>query len=110
MTSQRPPAMFLADAAALDFLNSVATPVDTPVDWIGDGEGFVDWLEQAALVPPDVLKTFRDQALPGELDSVAAQARSLREWFRTFVKDHKGKVITCKSAAGARPPHPPART
>jgi predicted RNA-binding Zn ribbon-like protein len=97
MTSQRPPAMFLADAAALDFLNSVATPVDTPVDWIGDGEGFVDWLEQAALVPPDALKTFRDQALPGELDSVAAQARSLREWFRTFVKDHKGKSLPSKA-------------
>jgi predicted RNA-binding Zn ribbon-like protein len=97
MNSQRPAAVFIADAMALDFLNSVATPVDTPVDWIRDGEGFADWLEQAELVPPDVLKTFRDQALPGELDSVAAQARSLREWFRTFVKDHKGKSLSAKA-------------
>lgn len=97
MNSQRPPAVFIADATALDFLNSVATPVDTPVDSIRDGEGFADWLEQAELVPADVLKTFRDQSLPGELDSVAAQARSLREWFRTFVKDHKGQSLPAKA-------------
>ena len=93
MNSQRPPAVFIADAVALDFLNSIATPVDTPVDWIHNGEGLTDWLEQAELVPTDVLTTFRDQALSGELDSVAAQARSLREWFRTFVIARKGKPL-----------------
>ncbi|MEH2513038.1 putative RNA-binding Zn ribbon-like protein [Nitrobacteraceae bacterium AZCC 1564] len=97
MNHHRPPAIFIADAVALDFLNSVAMPVDTPVDWIRDGDGFVDWLQQAELVPQDVLETFRDQALPGELDSVAAQARSLREWFRTFVRDHKGKPLAAKA-------------
>ena len=30
----RPAAMFIGDAMGLDFLNSIATPVDTPVDWI----------------------------------------------------------------------------
>ena len=55
MVHTRPPAMFIADALALDFLNSVATPVDLPIDWIGDGEGFLAWLEQAGLVPPSVL-------------------------------------------------------
>src|SRR6266446_2326904 len=34
---QNPPAMFVADAPGLDFLNSIATPVDTPVDWIVAG-------------------------------------------------------------------------
>ena len=33
--------VFVGDAAGLDFLNSVATPVDTPVDWIEDGEGLL---------------------------------------------------------------------
>ncbi len=47
------PAMFLADAPGLDFLNSIATPVDVPVDWISDGEGLLRWLEQAGMVPPD---------------------------------------------------------
>ena len=88
-----PPAMFVGDAAGLDFLNSVATPVDTPVDWIADGDGFLDWLAQAKLVPPDVLDAMRARALPGELDRVADQARSLREWFRGFVQRYKGRAL-----------------
>jgi predicted RNA-binding Zn ribbon-like protein len=96
-TRYRPPAIFVADAPALDFLNSVATPTDTPVDWIDNGEGLLDWLEQARLVPVEALEALRAQAMPGELDSVAAQARSLREWFRTFVRRHEGGPLTAKS-------------
>jgi len=87
-------AMFIADALALDFLNSVATPVDELVDWIDDGGGLLEWLEQARLVPPAALERLRARAMPGELDSVAAQARSLREWFRAFVDAHKGRPLT----------------
>ena len=64
-----------ATRPALDFLNSIATPVDTPIDWIDDGEGYLSWLEQAGLVPADVLGDMRARALPGELDKVADQAR-----------------------------------
>lgn len=103
MTSNRPPAIFIADAIALDFLNSVATPVDTPVDWIGDGEGFADWMEQAQLAPSEVLKALRGQTLPGELDRVAAQARSLREWFRKFVRDRKGRKLAAKALRELEP-------
>jgi predicted RNA-binding Zn ribbon-like protein len=90
---QRPAAMFVADALGLDFLNSVATPLDTEIDWIGDGEGFLAWLEQARLVPADVLQTLRAQAMPNEFDIVAGQARSLREWFRGFVRERKGRPL-----------------
>src|SRR5258708_20889721 len=84
MASQRPPAIFVADALGLDFLNSVATPVDTEIDWIDDGDGLLAWLEQAQLVPAETLETLR--AMPGEFDNVAAQARSLPESFRGFVR------------------------
>src|SRR5262249_31843552 len=80
--NQHPSAIFIGDALGLDFLNSVATPVDTPIDWIDNGEGLLDWLEQAQLVPADALASVRAQALPGEFDKVADQARHLREWFR----------------------------
>ncbi|MCK1335832.1 putative RNA-binding Zn ribbon-like protein [Bradyrhizobium sp. LB1.3] len=96
-TASRPSAMFLADALGLDFLNSVATPVDTPVDWLDDGDGLLAWLEQAQLAPREALETLRSQAMPRELDSVAAQARSLREWFRGFVRQHKGRPLTSKA-------------
>ena len=84
----RPPAMFIADSLGLDFLNSVATPVDTPVDWLDDGHGLVDWLTQAKLVPADELDALKARARPEELDQAADQARVLREWFRGFVLEH----------------------
>jgi predicted RNA-binding Zn ribbon-like protein len=94
MTEQRPPALFIADATALDFLNSIAIPVDTQVEWISSGKELLDWLAAAGLVPADVGKSFLKSAVPGELDAVAAQARALREWFRKFVRDHKGKPLS----------------
>jgi len=86
-------AIFIADAAGLDFLNSVASPADTPVDWIRDGNGLVDWLRQAGLVPAERLDSIAGRAMPGELDRVADQARDLREWFRGFVKARMGRPL-----------------
>jgi hypothetical protein len=49
----RKPAIFIADSLGLDFLNSIATPVDTPVDWLDTGDGLLKWLAQVKLVPTD---------------------------------------------------------
>jgi predicted RNA-binding Zn ribbon-like protein len=95
--------MFLADALGLDFLNSVATPVDTEVDWIDDGDGLLAWLAQAQLAPTEALEMLRAQAMPGELDNVAAQARSLREWFRGFVRQRKGRPLTSEDLSELEP-------
>ncbi|MGY8632286.1 CGNR zinc finger domain-containing protein [Bradyrhizobium sp. 14AA] len=89
----RPPAMFIADSLGLDFLNSVATPIDTPIDWLNDGDGLIDWLAQAKLVPTDELDALKARATPGELDKVANEARALREWFRAFVRKHVGRPL-----------------
>ena len=70
------PAMFVGGALGLDFLNSIATPVDVPVDSIGDGGGLLSWLGQAELAPAEALENIRSRALPGELDKVADQART----------------------------------
>jgi predicted RNA-binding Zn ribbon-like protein len=93
MADNRPPAMFIADAIGLDFLNSIAVPVDTRVEWLASGKDLLGWLKLADLVPLNVLDAFRKSAVPGELDAVAAQARALREWFRAFVHEHKGRPI-----------------
>ncbi|MFE4912966.1 CGNR zinc finger domain-containing protein [Streptomyces sp. NPDC056652] len=97
------PALFLADSPGLDFLNSVATPVDTEVDRIEDGAGLLAWLEQAELVSPDTLASLRERAMPGEFDTVAARARSLREEFRKFVLEHKGRPLGAESQAELAP-------
>jgi predicted RNA-binding Zn ribbon-like protein len=103
MSRQRPPALFVADALGLDFLNSVATPADMRVDWLDSGDGLVGWIKQAALVPADVLAEVRSRAVPGELDGVAAQARSLREWFRGFVNEHLGRSLTASDLSALGP-------
>ncbi|MEW9310102.1 CGNR zinc finger domain-containing protein [Labrys neptuniae] len=99
----RSPALFVADAEGLDFLNSVATPVDTPVDWIDNGDGLLNWLEQARLLPPDIAESVRAQALPEELDRVAGQARALREWFRGFVRKHRGRPLAADAVSELEP-------
>jgi predicted RNA-binding Zn ribbon-like protein len=90
---QRPPAVFIADSLGLDFLNSIATPVDTPIDWLDSGDGLLEWLAQAKLVPAAARERLKTQAMPGELDEVAAEARALREWFRGFVRKHMGRPL-----------------
>ena len=101
--SPRPPAFFIADSLGLDFLNSIATPVDTPVDWLDSGDGFVAWLAQANLVPAQALKALTAQAAPGELDEVAERARALREWFMGFVRKHMGRPLTREAIRTSRP-------
>ena len=93
----RPPAIFIADSLGLDFLNSIAIQVDTPVDWLDDGDGLVKWLAQAELVPAEILDELKSRAMPGELDKVADQTRALREWFRGFVRKHMGRPLTPKA-------------
>ncbi|RAS39351.1 CGNR zinc finger domain-containing protein [Paraburkholderia bryophila] len=97
------PAIFVADAAGLDFLNSIATPVDEPADWIGDGAGLLAWLEQAGLVPLAALAEIRARSTAAELDRVAGQARELREWFRGFVQKRKGRALSAKNLRELEP-------
>ena len=95
--SIRPPANFIADSPGLDFLNSIATQVDAPVDWLDSGDGLVAWLAEANLIPAHALDALAEQAAPGELDKVADQARVLREWFRGFVRKHMGRPLTAQA-------------
>jgi predicted RNA-binding Zn ribbon-like protein len=93
MTAKRPPPFFIADNPGLDFLNSIAVPVDAEVEWLASGEDLLAWIKQAGLVPDEVLNAFRRSAVAGELDAIAAQARALRDWFKPFVYKHMGRPL-----------------
>ena len=103
MNQVTPPAVFIADSLGLDFLNSIAVPIDTTVEFIGNGEDLLSWLDQAHLVPKDVLEQFRTGAAPGELDAVATHARAFREWFRGFVRERMGKPLSDDAVAALDP-------
>ena len=108
MKATRPPPFFIADNLGLDFLNTIAVPVDTKVEWLSSGEDLIAWLKQSGLVPGDVLAALRESAVPGELDGIAAQARALRDWFKLFVYKHMAPADRF-ARAGAAQPAPRAR-
>jgi predicted RNA-binding Zn ribbon-like protein len=93
MTATRPPPFFIAGHPGLDFLNTLAVPVDEEVEWLTSGRDLLAWLKQTELVPTNVLNDLGKTASPSELDAVAAQARALREWFRAFIHKHKGRRL-----------------
>ena len=93
MAGLRPPPFFVGDDRALDFLNSVAAPSGEPIEWLASGDDLIAWLGQAHMAPASALAELRKLASPRSLDAVAAQARELREWFRTFVRGHAGKPL-----------------
>src|SRR6516164_3823516 len=93
MAELRPAPFFIGDDLALDFLNSIAAPWGDEIEWLGSGRDLVAWLEQAHALPANVSAHFRAHVEPRALDAVALQARELREWFRTFVRNHAGKPL-----------------
>ena len=101
--SVNPPPILIAETRGLDFLNSIATPGELPVDWLSDGEGLVDWLRQTGLAPEAELEAIKGRAMPGELDRVADQARDLREWFRGFVRGHMGRPLGQEALSDLQP-------
>jgi predicted RNA-binding Zn ribbon-like protein len=103
IVQHRPPAIFIADSLGLDFLNSIATPVDRRIDWLDSGDSLLRWLAQAKLVPVDALDELKARAMPRELDNVADQTRALREWFRGFVRKHMGRPLAPKALRELEP-------
>jgi hypothetical protein len=49
------------------------------------------------------LEEVRKHAKPGEFDRVAAHVRNLREWFRTFVLENRGKPLKAAALADLAP-------
>src|SRR5215471_15649774 len=88
---KRPPPFFVGDHLALDFLNTLATPKDAPVEWLRDGRDLVDWLEQAKVIAADVAGRFRPSKDQRALDGVAGRAREFRGWLHGFITRHMGK-------------------
>jgi predicted RNA-binding Zn ribbon-like protein len=98
MTSNRPPAFFVGEHLALDFLNTTATPGGVRIERLGDGKDLVDWLQEAGAIEAAPAARARDSG-NGSLDEVARQAREFREWLRGFVTARRGKPLRTTAAA-----------
>lgn len=103
MNVPRHSSRFIADAPGLDFLNALVNPTNGWPGEITDGKSFLHWIEEAGMVPADILMTLRDNARPCEFDAVASQARALGRWFRAFVQDYKGKPLPASAIDRLQP-------
>jgi predicted RNA-binding Zn ribbon-like protein len=98
MTANRPPPFFIGDHLALDFLNTSATPQGTLIEWLGDGNDLVSWLEQARAIEAAAAAKIRESGSDA-LDEVARQARQFRQWLRGFVTTRMAKPLRATIAA-----------
>jgi predicted RNA-binding Zn ribbon-like protein len=87
----RPAPFLLADHPALDFLNTLASPSGTPIEWLEEGADLLSWLEAAGRVEPAEARRLRRRWGQGVLDRATKEARVLREWFRGVVSRRAAK-------------------
>lgn len=89
----RPEPFFVAEHAALDFLNSVGAPWGSEIEWIVDASDLLRWLQAAGLIDSEVAQRLLQTGTKAARDEVARRARGLREWFRGFVTSHAGRSL-----------------
>lgn len=89
----RLPPKFVGDAVAMELLNSARQIDNYRVDWLETGKGLLAWLEELRLLPAVTSEALRARFGGKDLDDAAAEARDLREWFRAFAHEHKGRAL-----------------
>ena len=84
---------FITDSPALDFLNALGRRGREEPASACESDALMRWMEEAGLVPSEVIRTVHADAAPGELEAVTAQAAALAAWFRAFVEEFKGAPL-----------------
>jgi predicted RNA-binding Zn ribbon-like protein len=78
-------ALLVGSHPAMDFLNTTMAPAGTPIETIGDGRSFVDWLVSAGLLDATNSAKLKRRIGAGELDALAAEARRFRDWAGAWI-------------------------
>jgi len=86
MTDTPSPSWFVAGHPAIDFLNTAYAPGGVLVETIGDGRALLDWMMGAGLVDKDEAARLVRRFTRKSLDAAAEEARTVREWARTWIE------------------------
>lgn len=86
MTDTPSPSLFVAGHPAIDFLNTAYAPGGVLVETIGDGRALLDWMMGAGLVDKDEAARLARRFTRKSLDAAAEEARTVREWARTWIE------------------------
>ena len=79
------PPIIVGDQLALYFINTIAAPKGEPIEWIGTGADFLDWLVVVEAISSSERDLIESKWTFQEINEVASQAREIREWFRDIV-------------------------
>jgi predicted RNA-binding Zn ribbon-like protein len=77
--------LFIGNHPAIDFLNTTFAPEGQPVETIGDGRAFLEWMAAAGLLQAPAASRLRRRLGTGAMDAAAAEARKVREWARAWL-------------------------
>jgi len=98
-SSDRPPPIWIGDHIALHFLNSVAAPRGTQIEWIKTGQDFLTWMVAAQSLDLSEAKHLLSQFSARDFDQMAIDAIALREWFRGALTRVKVSGVASLSSA-----------
>lgn len=79
------PPIIVGDQLSLDFINTIAAPKGEPIEWIGKGADFLDWLIVVEVISSSERDLLEGKWSLNQIDEVAREAREIREWFRDIV-------------------------
>ncbi len=78
-------ALLIGSHPAMDFLNTTLSPGGTPVELIGGGQAFVEWVVDAGLLDTPNAAKLKRRFGSEALDAVASEARRFREWAADWI-------------------------
>jgi len=77
--------VFVGNHPAIDFLNTALAPNGKPIETMGDGKAWLEWLVAAGLLDRRAATKLARRSGAGALDESAAEARRVREWARDWL-------------------------
>jgi len=85
MNTNAPPPLFVAGHPAVDFLNTAYAPGGERIETLVDGRALLDWMVGAQLLAEEESAALQRRFSRKALDATAHEARTVREWARTWL-------------------------
>lgn len=89
--TERMPPMFVGEHTALDFLNSIAAPKGTMIDWLDTKASLLDWFERSRLCDAAELEQLQSHAQADAFAQTLGEIHQFRDAFRDFIHATAGR-------------------
>jgi predicted RNA-binding Zn ribbon-like protein len=83
--------LFVGNHPAIDFLNTALAPNGEPIETMGDGAAYLQWLVDAGLMTQAAADGLARRVGAKALEAAAVEARMVREWARDWITRWRAK-------------------